>query len=78
MKHPLKSLIIGAILAIPLLTAGCYYETYPRHVYRSYSYYDDDDGYYQRAYRDGSSYRVGAVWVPGHWSGNIWIRGHWE
>ena len=76
MNHLTKSLIGGAILALPLFTAGCYYETYPtyRH-YRSASYYDDD-GYY----RHDTNYRVraGAVWVPGHWRGDVWIRGHWE
>ena len=77
MKHLARNLICSAAIAIPLLTSGCYYETYPSHRYRSYSYYDDD-GYYNQ----GSSYNyrvhTGAVWVPGHWRGDVWIRGHWE
>jgi len=76
MKHLARTFIGGAILGISLLSSGCYYETYPSHRYRSYSYYDDDDGYYQR----DTNYRVraGSVWIPGHWRGGVWIRGHWE
>ena len=75
MKHLARTIVCGAILAVPLLTTGCYYETYPSHrYYRSASYYDDDAGYYRR----DTNYRAGAVWVPGHWRGGIWIRGHWE
>jgi hypothetical protein len=76
MKHLARTFLGGAILAIPLFTTGCYYETYPhyRH-YSSSSYYDDDD-YYRR----DTNYRVraGGVWIPGHWRGGVWIRGHWE
>lgn len=79
MTHLAKTLICGAALAIPLLTSGCYYETYPTRHYRSYSYYDDDGYYHRNAnYNYRVSYRDGAVWVPGHWRHGVWIRGHWE
>ena len=79
MNHLAKSLISGAILAIPLFTTGCVYETYPhyRHYRPAYSsYYRDDDDYYRRDY--GYRANAGAVWVRGHWRDGVWIRGHWE
>jgi len=75
MKYLARTFIGGAILAISLLTSGCYYETYPTHHYRAYSY-DSDDDYYRHS--SGYRVRVGSVWVPGHWYRGVWIRGHWE
>jgi len=65
-----------AVLAASLLATDCYYETYPDHHYRSYSYYDD--GYHHRDANYRVSYREARAWVPGHWAGDVWIRGYWR
>jgi hypothetical protein len=85
MTRIFKTLLAGAALAVPLFVGGCAYETYP-HRYTSYRYYDDDAYYRSPAYRYDDddyrvrsyNYRVGAVWIPGHWYHGMWIRGHWE
>jgi hypothetical protein len=78
MNRIVKLLLTGTVLAAPLFATGCVYDTYDRYPqYRHYthysSYYDDDD-YRARSY----NYRVGAVWIPGHWYRGVWISGHWE